>query len=145
MGAKGNHAMLTMSGTHPLIGVAREWLAALQRCVRAVDYAGARPLFAPEVQGFGTHAAIVDGRDALEHEQWGQIWPTIREFTFRLAEVHCAGGDDLLGVIVPWDSLGAGPDGTSFPRPGRATLILARRDGRWVAIHSHFSLAPSGR
>ena len=50
--------MLILSGTHPLIAAAREWLAALQRCVRAVDYAGARPLFAPEVQGFGTHAAI---------------------------------------------------------------------------------------
>jgi ketosteroid isomerase-like protein len=137
--------MFIMSGTHPLASAAREWLVALQRCVRAADFAGARPLFAPEVRGFGTHAAIVDGRDALEHEQWRQIWPTIREFTFRLAEVHCAGSEDLLSVIVPWDSVGLRQDGTSFPRPGRATLILARRDGRWVALHSHFSLAPSGR
>jgi len=137
--------MHTMSGAHPLAAAAREWLAALQRCVRAVDYPGARHLFAPEVQGFGTHAAIVGGLEALEREQWRQIWPGIREFTFRLGEVRCAGSEELLGVIVPWDSLGVNPDGSSFPRPGRATLILAWREGRWVAIHSHFSLAPSGR
>src|SRR5207244_2160144 len=74
---------------HPLTEAARAWLAALERCVRAVDYAAARPLFAPDVQAFGTHAAVVSGRDILEREQWQHIWPTIREFTFRLAEMRC--------------------------------------------------------
>jgi len=127
---------------HPLTEAARAWLAALQRCVRAVDYAAARPLFAPDVQAFGTHAAVVSGRDLLEREQWRHIWPTIREFTFRLAEMRCVGHEAMLGAIVPWDSLGAGPDGTTFPRPGRATVILVPRGDRWVAVHSHFSLAP---
>lgn len=115
----------------------------MQRCVRTVDYAAARELFAPDVQAFGTYAAVVDGRDALQREQWQHIWPDIREFAFRLAEVRCVGDEELLGVIAPWDSLGLTPDGTAYPRPGRATLILARRGGRWVAVHSHFSLAPS--
>lgn len=137
--------MHTMSGAHPLAAEAREWLATLQRCVRAVDYASARRLFAPEVQGFGTRAAAAGGLEALEREQWRQIWPRIREFTFHLGETRCVGDGDLLGVIVPWDSLGVNPDGSSVPRPGRATLILVRREGRWVAIHSHFSLAPPGR
>ena len=128
---------------HPLTETARSWLAALQRCVRAVDYAAARPLFAPDVQAFGTHAAVVSGRDLLEREQWRHIWPTIREFTFRLAEMRCVGGEEMLGMIVPWDSVGAGPDGRTFPRPGRATIILVLRGERWVAVHSHFSLAPS--
>jgi len=128
---------------HPLTEAARIWLAALQRCVRAVDYAAARPLFAPDVQAFGTHAAVVSGRDGLEREQWQQIWPAIREFTFRLAEVRCVGDEAVLGAIVPWDSLGVRPDGTAFPRPGRATIILVRREDRWVAVHSHFSLAPA--
>lgn len=130
--------------THLLREIAREWLEALQRCVRAVDYAAARPLFAEDVQAFGTYAAVVSGRDALQREQWQHIWPTIREFTFRLAEMRCVGNETLLGVIAPWDSLGAGPDGTTFSRPGRATLILVPRDGRWVAVHSHFSLAAPG-
>ena len=131
--------------THPLREIAREWLEALQRCVRAVDYAAARPLFAEDVQAFGTYAAVVSGRDALQREQWQHIWPTIREFTFRLAEMRCVGNETLLGVIAPWDSLGTGADGTTSSRPGRATLLLVRRDGRWVAVHSHFSLAASGR
>ena len=130
---------------HPLTRAAREWLAALQRCVRAVDYESAQPLFAPEVQAFGTYAAIVDGRDALRREQWQHIWPAIREFSFRLEEARCVGTDTLLGVVVPWDSLGVRPDGTMFPRAGRATLILIRRDAGWVAVHSHFSLAPASR
>lgn len=134
--------MSILPNTHPLAGAVRHWLTSLERCVRAVDYESARPLFAPEVQAFGTYAAIVDGRDALEREQWQHVWPTIRAFTFRLAEVRCVGNEALLGVVVPWDSLGVEPDGATTARPGRATLILAYRGGRWVAVHSHFSLAP---
>lgn len=126
---------------HPLTEAARQWLAALQRCVRAVDYEAAYPLFDPDVLGFGTHVSTVAGRAALQRDQWERVWPAIREFTFRLDEVRCVGDETLLGVIVPWDSLGVNPDGTTFPRPGRATLLLLRRE-RWVAVHSHFSLTP---
>jgi ketosteroid isomerase-like protein len=127
----------------PLVHAARDWLAALQDCVRRVDYAAARPLFAPDVAAFGTRAAIVQSRDALEREQWAQVWPAIRDFTFRLDDVRCAAGEGLLAVIVPWESLGVRGDGTAFSRPGRATLLLTRRNGAWVALHSHFSLAPA--
>lgn len=137
--------MSILADGDPLTQAARTWLAALQRCVRAVDYESAQPLFAPEVQAFGTYAAIVDGRDALQRDQWQHIWPTIREFTFRVAAARCVGSDTLLGVVVPWDSLGVGPDGTTVPRPGRATVILVRRGERWVAVHSHFSVAPASR
>ena len=135
--------MSVLPATHPLTGAARTWLAALQRCVRAVDYGSARPLFAPDVRAFGTYAEIVTGRDALEREQWRIVWPTIREFAFRLEEVCCVGDETMLGVVVPWDSLGVKSDGTTFSRPGRATLVLVMRDGRWIAVHSHFSLAPA--
>ncbi|HKV46178.1 MAG TPA: nuclear transport factor 2 family protein [bacterium] len=135
----------TFSNDHPLAEAARQWLAALERCVRALDYEAACALFDPDVQAFGTYAAVVDGREALRREQWQHVWPTIGGFTFRLAEVRCAGSEGLLGVIAPWDSVGRHPDGTTYPRPGRATLILARSEGRWVALHSHFSLAPSTR
>ena len=134
--------MSVLPNAHPLTGAARTWLSALERCVRAVDYGAARPLFAPDVLAFGTYAGLVAGRDALEREQWRIIWPTIRGFAFRLQEACCIGDETMLGVIVPWDSLGVKSDGTTFSRPGRATLLLVMRDGRWVAIHSHFSLAP---
>ena len=134
--------MSVLPATHPLAGAARTWLTALARCVQAVDYESARPLFAPDVRAFGTYAEVVTGRDALERQQWRVVWPAIREFAFRLDEVCCVGDETMLGVVVPWNSLGVKSDGTTFSRPGRATLILVMREGRWVAIHSHFSLAP---
>ncbi len=128
---------------HPLAAAARRWLRALQRAVRAVDYAAGRRLFAGDTYSFGTYAAVIRGRGPLERGQWRHVWPRIRRFTFRLAEMRCLGDETGLCVIVPWDSLGVAPGGRTFPRPGRATLFLARRRRRWVALHSHFSLAPS--
>jgi ketosteroid isomerase-like protein len=49
----------------------------------------------------------------------------------------------VLCVIVPWDSRGRRADGQEFDRPGRATLVLESRGDRWVATHTHFSLAPA--
>lgn len=139
----GAYRLSVLPAENPLAHAARTWLSGLERCVRAVDYGSARPLFAPEVRAFGTRASIVIGRDALEREQWRRVWPTIREFAFRLDESCCVGDETMLCVVVPWDSLGVNPDGTTFSRPGRATLVLVNREGEWVAIHSHFSLAPA--
>ena len=123
--------------------VAREFLTEMQACVRAVDFERAQPLFAEDVVAFGTFATVVVGRDRLEQEQWRNVWPRIRDFTFRLDELHClASGADVC-AIVAWDSLGTQTDGATFSRPGRATLLLTQRGGRWVALHSHFSLAPT--
>ena len=33
-------------------------------------------------------------------------------------------------------------DGSTFERPGRATVILEQRDGALKALHTHFSLVP---
>jgi ketosteroid isomerase-like protein len=126
-----------------LAEIARTWLLEMQACVRAVDYERARPLFAEDVVAFGTFAAVVSGRDRLEQAQWRRVWPTIDGFTFRLDQLHCLGTDQALCLVVPWDSLGRRERGERFPRPGRATLLLAPRGERWVAVHSHFSLAPS--
>jgi ketosteroid isomerase-like protein len=123
--------------------IARTFLTEMQACVRAVDFDRAHALFAEDVVAFGTYAAVVSGRDRLEHEQWRNVWPRIREFTFRLDELHCLGNAEAICAVVPWDSSGTAADGTPFPRPGRATLLLVERAGQWVAIHSHFSLAPA--
>jgi ketosteroid isomerase-like protein len=120
----------------------REWFQMLERCVQQVDYQTARGLFAPDVLSFGTRADVVSGLDALVTNQWSGIWPHIRDFTFTLEQLHCGTAGDLAWGIVPWTSTGFHPDGRSFPRPGRATVIFERRHGDWLAVHTHFSLFP---
>jgi ketosteroid isomerase-like protein len=123
----------------------RAWLLEMQSCVRAVDYERARALFLPEVVGFGTYSGVLDGLEGLARDQWGRVWPHIREFTFRLDELRAgvAAAGDLAWAACPWDSLGRRGDGVPFPRPGRVTAVLIRRDGRWRAAHTHFSLYPT--
>jgi ketosteroid isomerase-like protein len=126
-----------------IVDRARHWLLEMQASVRAIDYARARPLFAEDVVAFGTFASVVSGREPLEREQWRNIWPTIRDFTFQLDQLHCLGSEEALCVVVPWDSVGRRADGQAFDRPGRATLLLSLRGERLVATHSHFSVAPT--
>lgn len=121
----------------------RQWLRTFEDHVRAVDLAAARDMFAADVVAFGTYAAIVPGRTALERRQWAKVWPAIRGFRFRIDAMRSLGGPAGICVVVPWDSRGVRPDGSTFPRPGRATLFLVKRGRRWVAAHSHFSLAPT--
>ena len=118
------------------------WFTTLERCVRAVDYETARGIFAQDVVSFGTRAETVSGLDALQAQQWSGVWPAIAGFTFDLAQLHAGTAGDLAWAAVPWTSTGFHEDGTECPRPGRATVTFARRDGRWLATHTHFSLHP---
>ena len=120
----------------------RVWLAEFAAAVRAVDYDKGRTMFAPEAVGFGTYAGVVRGQPNLEAQQWRNIWGVTRGFTFRLDELSGGVSGELAWVAVPWDSEGRAASGEWYDRPGRATLILERRDGRWLAVHSHFSLYP---
>jgi ketosteroid isomerase-like protein len=120
----------------------RAWFEELQSCVRVLDYDRAEPLFAPDAIGFGTYKDIADGRDALRAEQWSHIWPTIRAFTFRLDALRCGAHGPLAWAICPWDSTPLAAGSAAGSRPGRATIIFEQRDGRWLAVHTHFSLYP---
>ena len=122
--------------------IARAWLAEMEACVRAEDYVRCRAIFAPDVVGFGTKAAAAIGLEALEREQWRHIWGRIRGFTFAVDQLHCARYGDGLWLGCPWSSEGRGPDGAWRARPGRITAVLARRDGRWLAVHTHHSVVP---
>jgi ketosteroid isomerase-like protein len=122
----------------------REWLRQWQACVRAVDFAGGRRLCAPELMAFGTRAVMVDGVDRVMAEQWRHVWPGIRDFTVDVEQARGAATGDRAWVAAPWISRGVRPDGSTFPRPGRLTIAFERRDGRWLAVHTHFSLAPTG-
>lgn len=118
------------------------WLSAFEAAVRARDFEAARPMFASDAVAFGTWASAVSGLDRIENEQWRNIWPRIRRFRFEERPVIRATADSAW-IAAVWYSEATGLDGHPFDRPGRATLILTRRDGRWLAVHTHFSLTPS--
>lgn len=124
------------------IAALRGWLRDFSACVHAVDFEGGRAMCAPDLVAFGTVAEFVVGLDRVMAEQWRRVWPNIREFTI-LAD-RALGGitGDHAWVAAPWDSRGVRADGSTFPRPGRLTIILERRHGRWLATHTHFSLSP---
>lgn len=121
------------------------WIEAWGTEVAAADIRSGRERFDPGMLAFGTHADVVEGRDAVEAAQWSQIWPAIDDFAFDLGDLRVlASADGTLAVaIVTWRSTGIHPDGVRYPRPGRATVVL-RRDAPgtpWVGVHTHFSLA----
>jgi ketosteroid isomerase-like protein len=125
----------------------REWVGAWGAEVAAVQMTDARRRFSPDVVSFGTYAEVVHGIDALEAQQWSNVWPTISGFRFRLDElVVLASTDGCQAVaVVPWDSVGTADDGSEYPRPGRATIVLRRESttAPWLGVHTHFSLVPS--
>ncbi len=123
--------------------IVRDWLRELQACVRAVDYDRAEQIFAPDVVGFGTYKSVAQGIKTLRAEQWSNIWPNIRNFTFRVDELKWGAEGDLAWAVCTWDSIGFRDDGSAFDRPGRMTIILERRQGKWLAVHTHFSLFPT--
>lgn len=118
------------------------WLEGFSAHVRAVDYASARPLFHPEILAFGTHQDVLPSLDAWVNTQWDNVWPRTDDFRFTITETHVLMSDDrtLVVVVAPWTSTGFNPDGTSFDRPGRATIVFQRSDNTWIGVHSHLSL-----
>lgn len=116
------------------------WYEALAGCVNEEAFDVALGLVAPQVVSFGTKAEVVEGREALRSRQWEGIWPYIREFRF--VDVRGFGAGDVAWGVGGWSSTGFDEAGEPFERPGRATVVLERKDGRWWAVHTHFSLAP---
>ena len=110
--------------------------------MRARDFAAGRTMFAADAVAFGTWARAVAGLDDIVREQWETVWPRIRDFRFDTdARVRTSG--DSAWIAAGWQTEATGPDGRPFTRPGRGTFVLERRGGRWLAVHSHFSLLPS--
>jgi len=121
-----------------------DWLNLFADCVRAVDYAAARPFWHPDIVIFGTYQELLKGLSAWTERQWDNVWPRTAEFRFDLANtmVMASPNGAMAIAIAPWTSTGFREDGTPFDRPGRATIVLARQpDGRWIGVYSHMSLA----
>jgi len=119
-----------------------EWLQTFASFVRDVNYESARPLFHPEVIAFGTHRNVISSLEQWVVSQWDSVWPQTSDFEFDLEQTKILIGDDssMATVIAPWTSTGYHQDGSTFARPGRATMIFYKQADRWVCVHSHMSL-----
>ncbi|MGB7182062.1 MAG: nuclear transport factor 2 family protein [Burkholderiaceae bacterium] len=119
-----------------------DWLERFAVFVRSVDYAGARPLFHDQVLAFGTHTDVIPGLQAWIDTQWDNVWPKTSDFKFLDAQVRVLVSVDgtMATVIAPWTSTGYATDGSTFDRPGRATMVFNRTDTGWLCTHSHMSL-----
>ena len=124
------------------IEAVQQWFALMEQCCASVDYDGAECIFADDVVSFGTAMDIVSGRKSLREGQWESIWGNISNFRMDLDNVHAGGSGNQAWGVVTWTSLGFDGNHEPFYRPGRATVTLERRDGIWLAVHSHFSLYP---
>ena len=120
----------------------RQWFALMERYCAIVDYDGAEGIFAEDVVSFGTTMDIVSGRKALRRGQWESIWGNISNFKMDLDNVQANGKGNQAWGVVTWTSVGFDGNHQPFYRPGRATVTLERRDGVWLAVHTHFSLYP---
>jgi ketosteroid isomerase-like protein len=119
-----------------------DWLREFETACQGRDFAAGRRMFAADAVAFGTWATAVSGLDNIEREQWRQIWPRIRGFRFQERPIARVSGDSAWLAAI-WSSEATGPDGRPFTRSGRATFILSRQGGRWIAVHSHVSLLPT--
>jgi ketosteroid isomerase-like protein len=126
------------------IEAVRRWFKRLSDCVQAVDFEAAYPLFADDLIAFGTFSDFVSERPIVVKEQWQNVWPTIRNFRWRLDGVQALVSSDRLSSVgmAIFDSDGFNEDGSGFDRPGRATVVFARPStaADWVAVHTHMSL-----
>jgi ketosteroid isomerase-like protein len=119
-----------------------DWLERFSGYVRDVDYAAARPLFHPDVLAFGTHRDVIPGLREWQATQWDNVWPKTSDFRFDTAAARVLVSTDntMAVVVVPWTSTGYQKDGTTFDRPGRASMVFNRENGAWLCTHSHMSL-----
>jgi len=119
-----------------------DWLDRFAACVREVDYAAARPFWHPGILAFGTYQRVLQGLEDWGVRQWDNVWPRTADFAFAAGETRVLASPDgaMAVAIAPWNSTGFHKDGTTFPRPGRATIVLARNGDTWVGVHSHMSL-----
>jgi len=119
------------------------WFHRLADHVQAVDFAGARPIFADDMIAFGTFTDFMTGRDEAERVQWRNVWPHIDNFRWRQDIRVLVSPDRLQAVgMGVFDSTGYREDGTEYDRPGRATVVFERgaADAPFVAKHTHMSL-----
>src|SRR5437764_15335097 len=78
------------------LALVKKWFRRLSEQVQAVDFAGARPLFAEDMIAFGTSADLVTGRDAVEEAQWRNVWPATSGSQLHMEDIRLSGPPDRL-------------------------------------------------
>ena len=126
------------------LAAVRAWFDTLSKHCRAVDYEGARPIFAEDMIAFGTFTDFMHGRELAEQKQWRNVWGTIRNFRYDLDKVEAIVSADRLTAVGMgvWNSDGFYPNGDRFDRRGRTTTVMGRHKvgDPFVATHTHMSL-----
>jgi ketosteroid isomerase-like protein len=107
----------------------KKWFERLSEHVRAVDYEGARPLFADDMIAFGTFENFITGRERVEAAQWRSVWGVTSGFHYRDDDIRAIVSPDRLTAIGMgvFDSTGYAEGGKPYDRPGRTTVALSRR------------------
>lgn len=122
----------------------KAWMDAFGAEIEALDFDTARKRFDARVVTFSTFMDVVSGIDQFDREQWRKVWPSASNFRWHTETMKSVISPDrlLALVVLTWGSTGYHEDGTTFDRPGRATLGLIRdRVGDpWRGIHAHVSL-----
>ncbi|PPR63154.1 MAG: hypothetical protein CFH10_00604 [Alphaproteobacteria bacterium MarineAlpha4_Bin2] len=122
----------------------KTWFDTWSGYVASVDYEAARQMFDEDLVAFGTWMDVVEGRETVIENQWMSIWGTIKEFRFLTETLQVRISPDRLFAIAVliWDSTGFHEDGSSYPRPGRATVGMRRVSlgAPWMGVHTHLSL-----
>jgi hypothetical protein len=132
---------IPITDPNPEVAV-QQWFTLLGELCAGIDYDTAEGIFADDVVSFGTRADIVTGLGNLRRNQWEGIWGNIADFKGAEESILGFGDQDVAWGGVTWTSTGFDEDHKPFVRPGRATVTLARRNGTWLATHTHFSLNP---
>ena len=83
-----------------------DWLTRFAACVRAVDYAAARPFWHPDIIAFGTYQELIRGLTRWTDTQWDNVWPRTADFAFDLdnTAVLVSADGGMATVITPWTS-----------------------------------------
>jgi ketosteroid isomerase-like protein len=119
------------------------WLNDFSKAVREQDFTAGRKLFDEDVTSFGTVCFHAGNLDELATHQWQLVWPKTADFNFNHATARAAVDGNLATVVAEWTSTGFDGTQKSFPRRGRATIVLKQFPHGWKAIHTHFSIGPA--
>ncbi len=120
-----------------------DWLEGFSSAVRAKDYELGRTFFADEVVGFGSVAKRCDGLQNLEKNQWRNVWGVTTGFEFDLDSAVVDMQDTMAWAACSWQSFGKSASNEPVLRRGRSTFVFRKKNHRWLAVHSHFSLEPA--
>jgi ketosteroid isomerase-like protein len=123
-----------------------DWFAQWGDMVARVDFKSARPIFADDAVAFGSVTEMMTSQDALEAQQWRQVWPTIEDYRYDLSTLEVIMSPDRLMAVgaVIFRSTGLNEDKSKFVRNGRASAVLMRTavGAPWICTHTHVSLKP---